>query len=74
MNEDSIILVQFSITTINREIVRNISTIESLTKENYFYIPDRFKAFWELISDEYLHLFKEPMMLLSYNIVPENKI
>ena len=72
LNDNTTILLQLKITSMDKSIYRSISTIDRYSKSEFSEVYDIFKTFWNLQMDEYIEIVDEPRIVISYNIVPND--
>jgi DNA polymerase type B, organellar and viral len=72
LGKDRTILLQLRVCCEERNIIRNISTIDCVDITSFDHTYDRFKVFWEMKMDSYMDIFELSSLFLAYNIVPIN--
>ena len=70
LDNDTSILLQLKICSLDKSVYRSISTIDRYTKSEFGEVYDIFKSFWDLQMDEYIDIVNEPRIVISYNIIP----
>ena len=70
INKNQFILIQFKVKLVTG-IIRSISHVQTVKKNDYETLLESFNLFWEIRSDEY-HLTSIDSIIFTYKIIPLN--